>query len=83
MPLDLNRPLSWKDAHHATSPHAAAELAMLHDLQGNILKGHRREATSNLFLRFDPNQAATAGTFLAAFAPFVTSALEQLIATDR
>jgi Dyp-type peroxidase family len=83
MPLDLNRPLSWKDAHHATSPGAAAELAMLHDLQGNILKGYGREATSNLFLRFDPNQAARARTFLAAFAPFVTSALEQLIATDR
>jgi Dyp-type peroxidase family len=83
MALDLNQPLSWKDAHHATSPGAAAELAMLHDLQGNVLKGHGRRATSNLFLWFDPNQATATRIFLAACAPHVTSALEQLVATDR
>lgn len=82
MPLDFDHALSWKRAREAGHPGAAAELAMLHDLQGNILKGHGRHFTSNLFLWFDPGQAARARTFLAAFADQVTTALDQLIAAD-
>jgi Dyp-type peroxidase family len=83
MTLDLSRPLSWQHAHLAASPGAAAELAMLNDLQGNILKGHGRRCTSNLFLRFDPGKKAAACAFLTSFADSLTSALEQLIATEN
>jgi Dyp-type peroxidase family len=83
MTLDLSRPLSWQHAHRAASPSAAAELAMLNDLQGNILKGHGRKCTSNLFLRFDPGKKAAACAFLASFASSVTSALTQLLATEK
>lgn len=60
MPLNMNQPLSWKKALEARDNDSAAELAMLHDLQGNILKSHGREHTANLFLAFDPSQAEAA-----------------------
>lgn len=51
---------------------------MLQDLQGNILKGHGRHHTENLFLRFDRASAEDARAFLRALAPSITSAHEQL-----
>lgn len=82
MTLDMSQPLAWKDAHNAKSPYAAAELAMLNDLQGNILKGHGRHFTSNLFLKFDENKAPAARDFLASFGAILTTALDQLIAAE-
>ena len=76
--IDLQSPLSWKQAHDATHPHAAAQLAMLNDLQGNILKGHGRHYTSNLFLRFDEHRAAAARAFVSETSGLVTTALHQL-----
>ena len=43
MAIDLTVPLEWKKA----------DREVLKDLQGNILKGHGREHTINLFLQFD------------------------------
>ena len=82
MNIDLNSPLSWKRAYEAGDPGSAAELAMLNDLQGNILKGHGRHFTSNLFLKFDPSRAEEVNAFLAEMGGLVTTALHQLIQTD-
>ncbi len=82
MSLNLNQTLSWTKALAASTPDAAAELAMLNDLQGNILKGHGRHHTSNLFIAFDPKKQAAAKKFVAEFAREVTSALDQLTQTQ-
>lgn len=69
MPIDLNASLAWT----AAKPD---EQAMLADLQGNILDGHGRKATLNLFVRFtDPAQGLALVHDLAAH---VTSAAKQL-----
>ena len=49
MSITLNKPLEWKKAN-------TDEQKMLDDLQGNILKGHGRNFTYNLFLQFDSAQ---------------------------
>jgi Dyp-type peroxidase family len=82
MSLNLNQTLSWTESLAAGSPDSAAELAMLNDLQGNILKGHGRHHTSNLFVAFDPKQQAAAKQFVAAVGTNVTSALHQLTQTQ-
>jgi Dyp-type peroxidase family len=52
---------------------------ILDDLQGNILKGHGRQFTFNLFLSFKPGQQASVRTWIANFSNvFVTSARKQL-----
>jgi len=78
MDLDLSQTLSWKKSLAAATPSAAAELAMLSDLQGNILKGHGRHSTANLFLVFDPARQAASRHFLSALAVQIGSALDQL-----
>ncbi|OLL27227.1 hypothetical protein BTH42_33915 [Burkholderia sp. SRS-W-2-2016] len=78
MTLNLAQTLSWTKSLAALNPDAAAELAMLNDLQGNILKGHGRNFTSNLFVAFDPNKQTAAKAFVASLAPDVTTALDQL-----
>ena len=50
MPIDLTRPLAWKKASHD-------EQRMLDALQGNILKGHGRPNTTNIFFQIDQAQA--------------------------
>ena len=49
MSITLNAPLAWKTAN-------PAEIKMLQSLQGNILKGHGRDFTANIFFRFGANQ---------------------------
>jgi Dyp-type peroxidase family len=82
MSLNLNQTLSWTKSLAASEPEAAAELAMLNDLQGNILKGHGRHHTSNLFVAFDSTKKAAAKKFVAALGADVTSALDQLTQTQ-
>ena len=51
---------------------------MLNDLQGNILKGHGRDFTSHILLRFKLDNREKATEFIRSFAEKVTSAKEQL-----
>jgi Dyp-type peroxidase family len=82
MGLDLEQTLAWTKSVAATTPAAAAELAMLNDLQGNILKGHGRHFTSNIFLKFDASKKAAVKKYLAVLAKDVDTALDQLTATQ-
>ena len=82
MSLNLNQTLAWTKSLAAVNPDSAAELAMLNDLQGNILKGHGRHHTSNLFVAFNPKKQAAAKKFVAAVGADVTSALDQLMKTQ-
>lgn len=82
MGLNLNKTLAWTKALAAHTPDAAAELAMLNDLQGNILKGHGRRFTVNLFLAFDPAKRETALGLIHNLAEEVTTALDQLTAAQ-
>jgi Dyp-type peroxidase family len=64
----------------ASLPEGAATgdtLAMLDDLQGNILKGHGRHATINMFIRFGADQAK-ARAFVKAVGALTISARTQL-----
>ncbi len=75
MPLldELTQPISFK--------HANGEIqAFLHDLQGNILKGHGRHNTANIFCRFPAGKAAQAKAFLKGLVTgnMVRSAKSQL-----
>jgi hypothetical protein len=79
MSLNLDQTLSWKDAHAATTPEAAGELAMLNDLQGNIQKAHGRDFTSNLFVSFDRNRQDAARKFVGRLGDDVNAALDQLL----
>lgn len=76
MAIDLTKPLAWKSATHE-------EQAMLRDLQGNILKGHGRPETTNIFFRFDPTKQQASRRALREIANFhVTSAHQQLVDTQ-
>ncbi len=78
MALNLDQTLAWTKALAAQTPDAAAELAMLNDLQGNILKGHGRHFTVNLFLAFDPTRRDIVLSAIHSLAEEVTTALDQL-----
>lgn len=82
MSFDLDRTLSWTQALAAHQPQDAATLAMLNDLQGNILKGHGRPFTAHLFLAFEPYAQDRARTFLKQAGARVTTALDQLTGTQ-
>lgn len=70
--------------HFPVDPGAPATAAILSDLQGNILKGHGRQFTFNLFLSFRPGQKTTVRNWIASFSRvFVTSAKQQLDETRR
>ena len=79
MALDLHRTISWRQALDAKRPQDAQDLALLVDLQGNILKGHGRKHTANIFLRF--GDAAAGRAFLKSIGPDLNSALDQLYKT--
>jgi Dyp-type peroxidase family len=72
MPDYLNSPLCWEQAN-------ADELEMLNDLQGNILKGHGRNHTQNLFFTLDPQHTDQGRGFLRVLADYIKSAHQQLI----
>ncbi|WP_288448415.1 Dyp-type peroxidase domain-containing protein [uncultured Chryseobacterium sp.] len=55
---------------------------MLGNLQGNILKGHGRNFTAHLFIRFYKNNRKEAVQWLKNFAEKVTSCKKQLKETD-
>jgi len=55
----------------------------LRRLQGNILKGHGRDAEAHLFLTFRPRKGAEAKQFLREFARKITSAAKQQEQTKR
>ena len=74
MPIDLDKPLEeWKKA----------DKDVLRDLQGNILKGHGRGHTVNMFLKFDENQPELAREFVRNVAQKVTSSLRQFEDTEK
>jgi Dyp-type peroxidase family len=72
MPVNLNAPLAWEQAN-------PDEIAMLDDLQGNILKGHGRNHTQNLFFTLDPQKPNEGKEFLKVLAQSIKSAHHQLI----
>ncbi|MFS0773867.1 hypothetical protein [Sphingomonas sp. 1P08PE] len=69
MAIDLKSSLEWTRAD-------AEQRKVLDDLQGNILDGHGRKATRNIFLRFDDAERGRA--FVRDMAPLITSAWRQL-----
>jgi Dyp-type peroxidase family len=73
-PADLAAPIDWKAAKYQD---------MLQDLQANILKGHGRHHTRNVFLRVKAGQGAAARIGVHNIAPFITSAERQLLDVVR
>lgn len=73
MPIATNAPFSWTTA-------SDAELDFLRSLQGNILKGHGRDRTSNIFFSFPEDDATASRAFVDDLlrAGLVTDALAQL-----
>ena len=77
MAIDLSKPLRWQAATHE-------EQQMLRALQGNILKGHGRPETTNLFFRFDTGRSLESRRAVREIANYhVTTAFEQLLQTQR
>ncbi len=57
--------------------------ALLSNLQGNILKGHGRDHTANIFVQFHPEQLDKAKDWIHDFAEKVTTAKVQLKENER
>ena len=79
MPVKLTAPLRWKSS-------TPDEQKMLKNLQGNILKGHGRDHTWNIFFQLGTGSpAAIAGSkrVLREFGNYhVTDAYTQLLTTE-
>ena len=82
MTPDLDQTLAWTRSLEAATDAAAAERALLEDLQGNILKGHGRAHASHLFIAFDRSKAQAARRFIASLGYDVTTALDQLTGAE-
>ena len=80
MAFNLDRTISLQGADDADDPADAETLAMLSELQGNILKGHGRDATVNLFLSFEGLDPSSVRAFVTLMGGQVTTALDQLVA---
>jgi Dyp-type peroxidase family len=77
MPINLNAALSWKNA-------TPDEQQMLQALQGNILKGHGRKFTANIFFKLDPAKSLESKRLLRELANHhLTNAHQQLLDTER
>lgn len=76
MPINLAAPLAWTKAD-------TDELKLLQNLQGNILKGHGRDFTANIFFRIDPTKPLESRRLMRELANFhLTSAHRQLLDTE-
>lgn len=76
MSIVLTKPLAWTKA-------SLEEQQMLQALQGNILKGHGRPETLNIFVKFDATKQAESRRVLREIANFhLTSAAQQLQETE-
>jgi Dyp-type peroxidase family len=73
MPADLTAPFSWKNG-------PPESVAVLDELQANIVKAHVRDHLSVLFLSF--GDAAEAKAFLSAVTPLIKSAKTHLVEVD-
>lgn len=69
----LAKPIAWND--HV---HDADLRTLLTDLQANILKGHGRDHTGNIFVSFEGMNPAAIAALLQKLSTVVTSALSQL-----
>ena len=77
MPVTLTAPLAWKKAN-------ADELKLLQSLQGNILKGHGRDFTANIFFKLNPAKQVEARRALREITNFhITSAHQQLLEAEQ
>lgn len=77
MPITLTAPLAWKKAN-------PDELKMLQSLQGNILKGHGRNHTANIFFKLDPAKQLESRRALREIGNFhVTCAHRQLLEAEH
>ena len=77
MAIDLTKPLAWGQASHE-------EQRMLRALQGNILKGHGRPNTVNIFFKMDATKQHAMRAALRELANYhVTSAYQQLLDTEN
>lgn len=72
---NLSQPLTWKSA----DPNV---VALLDDLQANILKGHGRRHSLNLFLQFNPAKQAEIRAAIHQLSGGVTTARQQLVRTE-
>jgi Dyp-type peroxidase family len=76
MPLPpLNAPLTWK----GPDPNVAA---LLDDLQANILKGHGRNHSINLFLHFDSAKQGPIKAAIHQLSGHLKTAKQQLVETE-
>ena len=69
--INLNQALSWEKA-------SVLETEMLEKLQGNILKGHGRNFTTNIFFNFGANQEKSKELLKDLGKNFITNARTQL-----
>ena len=77
MSIDLTKPLAWKQATHD-------EQRMMRALQGNILKGHGRSATVNIFFQINAAKKHQMRAALREIANYhATSAYRQLLETEQ
>lgn len=75
--INLDAPLAWTKAN-------PDELKMLQNLQGNILKGHGRHFTANIFFKFDPAKLLECKRGLRELANYhLTNAYKQLLDAKR
>ena len=73
--IRLDAPLRWKGAN-------SKEQKLLRNLQGNILKGHGRDHSWNVFFTFGANTRASRRLLRQLGNGFVTDAYKQLLATE-
>ena len=71
MPIDMNGQIIGANPNDV-------ERAVLANLQGNILKGHGRDHTVNLFLGFNQSELPQVKKLVSTVGESVTSALDQL-----